>query len=606
MLSRNDYTVACICPMGHELAPVRALLDKTHPDLQTSRDQNGYVLGEIGGHNVVIAVMPEIGNNCAAMTATQLLNDFPSVRFGLLVGIGGGIPDEEEDGNDIRLGDIVVSKPTGGLGGVVQYDRGKSTIHGFEQTITLTKPPAVLLAAVEKLISQHEVQNSRVPQYLHEMLERYPKMMMEYAYPGADHDQLFRATYNHPSTDYDQSFEATYTHQTNQDCGGCDRSQLIIRKERHCKDPRIHYGIIGSANIVLKNAAEREELRRRLKVTCVEMEAAGLMETFPCLVIRGICDYADSHKNKKWQRYAAAAAAAYMKELLITIPRQGVERQVKLIDVVEVSQISDLLKLSDISENIRMKEHSKMMHWLSSVNFWGKQVDLFERAQRGTGRWIFEDERFKSWLTGPPRLLWCQGDAGVGKTILSAIIIDHLSSTLKSKDIGIAWLYIDYRERDLQTLETLFTNLLVQLLKQRGEISKSMMKSLGFNWEGAKPTPAEYRSWLQEEILKFDRTIVIIDALDELRTKELCKQFINELQSLSPPIHLLVTSRPDRELHFLRRDSTEIEVQPREDDVVLYIECRLKNSRQLWDHILADPSLKELTIEMLTKANDRM
>jgi nucleoside phosphorylase len=74
--------------MGHELAPVRALLDKTHPDLQTSRDQNGYVLGEIGGHNVVIAVMPEVGNNCAAMTATQLLNDFPSVRFGLLVGIG--------------------------------------------------------------------------------------------------------------------------------------------------------------------------------------------------------------------------------------------------------------------------------------------------------------------------------------------------------------------------------------------------------------------------------------------------------------------------------------------------------------------------------------
>jgi nucleoside phosphorylase len=604
MLSRNDYTVACICPMGHELAPVQALLDKTHPDLQTSRDQNGYVLGEIGGHNVVVAVMPEIGNNCAAITATQLLNDFPSVRFGLLVGIGGGVPDEEEDGNDIRLGvpdkeengndirlgDIVVSKPTGGLGGVVQYDRGKSTIHGFEQTMTLAKPPAVLLTAVEKLISQHERLNSRVPQYLHEMLERYPQMRVEYAYPGADHDQLFKAT---------------YTHQTNQDCSGCDRSQLVIRKERRCKDPRIHYGIIGSANIVLKNAAEREVLKRRLKISCVEMEAAGLMETFPCLVIRGICDYADSHKNKKWQRYAAAAAAAYMKDLLMIIPRREVEKQVKVIDVVEVSQISDLIKLSDISENIRMKEHSKVMHWLSSVNFWGKQVDLFERAQRGTGRWIFEDEIFKSWLTGHPQLLWCRGDAGAGKTILSAIIIDHLSSTMKSKDIGIAWLYIDYREHDLQTMETLFTNLLVQLFKQRGEISKSVMKSLGFNWEGAKPTPAEYKSWLQEEIQKFDRTIVIIDALDELRTKEFCKQFINELQSLSPPIHLLVTSRPDRDL-FLRGDSIEIEIQPRKDDVILYIECRLKNSRQLWDHILADPSLKELTIEMLTKANDRM
>jgi hypothetical protein len=253
-----------------------------------------------------------------------------------------------------------------------------------------------------------------------------------------------------------------------------------------------------------------------------------------------------------------------------------------------------------------MKDHSKMLHWLSSVNFWGKQVDLFERAQKGTGRWIFEDERFRSWLTGPAQLLWCRGDAGAGKTILSSIIIDHLSSTMKSKDIGIAWLYIDYREHDLQTMEILFTNILVQLFKQRGEISKSMMKHLGFNWEGAKPTSAEYKSWLQEEIQKFARTIIIIDALDELRTKELCKQFINELQSLDPPIHLLVTSRSDLELHFLRGDIIEIEIQPRKDDVMLYIERRLQNSQQLWNHIQADPSLKELTIEMLTKANDRM
>ena len=60
-------------------------------------------------------------------------------------------------------------------------------------------------------------------------------------------------------------------------------------------------------------------------VLCVEMEAAGLMDDFPCLVIRGICDYADSHKNKRWQPYAAATAAAYAKELLSTIPAHVVE-----------------------------------------------------------------------------------------------------------------------------------------------------------------------------------------------------------------------------------------------------------------------------------------
>ena len=118
-LSHRDYTVACICPMGVELAPVKAMLDQLHPSLLTQRDQNSYTLGEMEGHNVVIAVLPEIGTNAAAIVAIQLLNDFPSIRFGLLVGIGGGVPDEEEDGNDIRLGDVVISKPTASFGGVV-------------------------------------------------------------------------------------------------------------------------------------------------------------------------------------------------------------------------------------------------------------------------------------------------------------------------------------------------------------------------------------------------------------------------------------------------------------------------------------------------------
>ena len=78
-LTRADYTVACICPMGVELAPVEAILEEIHEPLPTGRDQNAYTLGKIDGHNVVVAVMPEIGNNAAATVATQLLNDFPSI-----------------------------------------------------------------------------------------------------------------------------------------------------------------------------------------------------------------------------------------------------------------------------------------------------------------------------------------------------------------------------------------------------------------------------------------------------------------------------------------------------------------------------------------------
>lgn len=82
----------------------------------------------------------------------------------------------------------------------------------------------------------------------------------------------------------------------------------------------IHYGFIASGNQLVKDAHTRDEIAKRLNALCFEMEAAGIMNQLPCLVIRGICDYCDSHKNKDWQGYAALTAAAYTKEPLSVVP----------------------------------------------------------------------------------------------------------------------------------------------------------------------------------------------------------------------------------------------------------------------------------------------
>jgi nucleoside phosphorylase len=129
-----------------------------------------------------------------------------------------------------------------------------------------------------------------------------------------------QSQYSLPATEPDQLFLASYVHQSGKTCDECDQRQTISRSARSDSEPRIHYGTIGSANVVVKDPVVRDELKRDMKILCVEMEAAGLMDDFPCLVIRGICDYADSHKNKRWQPYAAAVASAYMKELLMAIP----------------------------------------------------------------------------------------------------------------------------------------------------------------------------------------------------------------------------------------------------------------------------------------------
>lgn len=112
---------------------------------------------------------------------------------------------------------------------------------------------------------------------------------------------------------------ANYCRNSEESCKNCDKDMIVKRPPRSNDHPVVHYGLVASGNQVMKHARTRDALARELGVLCFEMEASGLMDNFPCLVIRGICDYADSHKNKQWQEYAAAAAAAYAKELLCLI-----------------------------------------------------------------------------------------------------------------------------------------------------------------------------------------------------------------------------------------------------------------------------------------------
>lgn len=114
---REQYTVGWVCALPTELAAAKAMLEKTYPVLpaRNTRDSNVYVFGSVCDHNVVIASLPvgSYGTTSAAITAKEMFLRFPSIRFGLLVGVGGGLPSAK---NDIRLGDVVVSKPDGVTG----------------------------------------------------------------------------------------------------------------------------------------------------------------------------------------------------------------------------------------------------------------------------------------------------------------------------------------------------------------------------------------------------------------------------------------------------------------------------------------------------------
>lgn len=292
-LEYDRYTIAWVCALHIEMAAARAMLDDIHEEVRYSNDPNSYTLGSIQEHNIILACLPnaQYGTNNAAIVATNLKRSFPSIQLGLMVGIGGAAPNQA----DLRLGDIVVGVR------VMQYDMGKTMSNGIVlRTATPRQISHSISTAVSTLRSKHEENGDRVPFILQERSTR----LSGYGRPN-ESDRLFLATYQHVS-------------QT--DCSGCDQSKLVPRSVRLSVNPMIHYGAIGSGNQVIKDSMTRDTLAHELDVICFEMETAGLIDVLPCLPIRGICDYSDSHKSKEWQRYAAATAAAYAREFLEQLP----------------------------------------------------------------------------------------------------------------------------------------------------------------------------------------------------------------------------------------------------------------------------------------------
>lgn len=332
MSDPNIYTVGWICAITTEFVAARAFLDEEHESPQhiAQHDNNNYSLGRIGRHNLVIAVLPDgdYGTASAASVARDMVHSFPNIRIGLMVGIGGGAPTEK---HDIRLGDIVVSAPRFGHGGVFQYDFGKTIqCQGFQATRFLDQPPTVLRTAVSALKAQYEADGHQIQEAIQAALDRKPRLRRNYNQPSPDTDRLYRANVIHP-------VEAEATCLTS--CGS-DTSMLMVRRARdELEDnPAIYHGLIASANQLMKDAVIRDKLAQEKDVLCFEMEAAGLMNHFPCLVIRGICDYSDTHKNKQWQGYAAMTAAAYAKDVLNRIAPTKVEAEMRLSDLLHESQ----------------------------------------------------------------------------------------------------------------------------------------------------------------------------------------------------------------------------------------------------------------------------
>jgi nucleoside phosphorylase len=304
-LDFEHYTVALIAPLEIEAQAAWYMLDHEHQGTFSANrgDDYVYMAGDINGHNVVIATFPagyNYGIGSAAALASQVKKSFPNLWFGLLVGVAAGLPNFSRiPPRDIRLGDVLVGVGEGENAGIVSYGLGKETPDGFEplRLGIQARTEAVVSSAIGNIKFLTPMHGNVFLQY-YESIKDKTHSNGTFADPGQERDHLY-LTVN------EENVSAT----------------KVV--ERTPRDPsertKVWYGPIGSGDKLVRNAQKRDELQSKFNLIGLEMESAGVMNTIPVGVIRGVCNYGDAHKNDEWRPYAAAMAAAYAKAVLYRI-----------------------------------------------------------------------------------------------------------------------------------------------------------------------------------------------------------------------------------------------------------------------------------------------
>lgn len=363
--SRDEFKIAIICALPLEADAMMALFDERYDELgpiygKHVGDANIYITGRIKNHDVVLAYTPGMGNRTSASVASVLPVSFTGIKLALLVGICGGVP-YASDRTEIILGDIIIGDS------VIEYDFGRQYPDGFERKKVVMETPGSPNREIRsflnflrtlKMRDQVQRQSTQYLKMLQEMKENH------WNYPGVLQDRLFEATYRHKHykqqsvaecicADCHSSFDPVCQQALKSDCGtvGC-AGDLVPRRRLHSNNPApiIHIGTIASASSVMKSGEHRDQLAEKEGVIGFEMEGAGVWDSLPCVIIKGVCDYADSHKNKAWQNYAAATAASCAK-CILAYWQDGSQQQPRKSISSSSESYRRIICISDVNSN---------------------------------------------------------------------------------------------------------------------------------------------------------------------------------------------------------------------------------------------------------------
>lgn len=344
----DQYTIAIICASVKEFDPVQALLDEGlccayDGSGRSGNDMNVYVVGRFADHHAVLMMPGSPGELVAGLCTQRLRDHFPNIKLTLLVGICGAMSQNDETGEPIYLGDVLVGTK------IWRYLHNARANQLQNGGIDLQLRNLVSASASQRvkqlgnlLRTEHfrkEIMDASFA-YLKFLQER--KKDNKYGYPSdkgdeATPDILFKSDYIHRHRAANGPCDCTNPSKNN-----CEEVKQIACKDLGCEEygrertrsqtgvlpmPNIHVGTIATSDVVLRARSELATSFKNHNVLGIDMEGGGVSEATDCIVIKGAVNYADTHKNKDFVFYAAAAAAsvakAFVKKLCIGKPTQS-------------------------------------------------------------------------------------------------------------------------------------------------------------------------------------------------------------------------------------------------------------------------------------------
>ncbi|KAJ7659522.1 ankyrin repeat-containing domain protein, partial [Mycena rosella] len=261
-------------------------------------------------------------------------------------------------------------------------------------------------------------------------------------------------------------------------------------------------------------------------------------------------------------------------------------------DVVQEQQQSQSRMVNLVKDVARQgfDEHDKLIEWLSPLNFFPRQAEILSSRQPGTGEWLLEDDHFKAWKSGLGGTLWCHGIPGAGKTVLASIVVDHLRTEFQARDIGVACIYLNHKETEMQSPSNLLASLWRQLVFSKPISPTISTLYAQHHEERTRPILNEIQSHLASAVAEHSKVYIIVDALDEY-PEDRRSILLESLAKIQPTVNLMLTSRPHISISV--PTARVLEIRATESDIRSFVEKQIQGSSRLSKHITARPEFKD-------------